>query len=107
MQGCELVRLPSVRILSRRRLTSGQLLCGLPESSLQWRAQAELPKLRGSTLYVPFSPSTQACLISPPVAKTFDPSERPDIPWPVDPIFGTEHSKGVGIWVTSDIGLDE
>jgi hypothetical protein len=40
------------------------------------------------------------------VAKLFDPSEREDVPWPVDPIFGTANAQGVGVWVTTNADLD-
>ncbi|KAL1659612.1 hypothetical protein GGF50DRAFT_119712 [Schizophyllum commune] len=42
----------------------------------------------------------------PPLAKTFDTSDRPDIPWPIDPIFATEHEGGVGVWVTTSQGTN-
>jgi hypothetical protein len=39
------------------------------------------------------------------VPKTFDPSDRSDVPWPVDPIFGTGNFKGVGAWITHGSNL--
>jgi hypothetical protein len=39
------------------------------------------------------------------VAKRFNPSDRPDVPWPVDPIIGAAHEKGVGVWITTDSDL--
>ncbi|TRM58330.1 hypothetical protein BD626DRAFT_611983 [Schizophyllum amplum] len=41
-----------------------------------------------------------ATFMHPPLAKTFDPSDRLDVPWPaVDPIFAKTSQNGVGIWM--------
>ncbi|KAL1704008.1 hypothetical protein EV121DRAFT_280707 [Schizophyllum commune] len=39
--------------------------------------------------------------VHPPLAKTFDPSQRPDVPWPIDPIFARVRENGLGVWVTA------
>ncbi|KAJ7213843.1 hypothetical protein GGX14DRAFT_444242 [Mycena pura] len=36
----------------------------------------------------------------PPLCKGFDPSDRPDVPWPVDPIFAQGTKDGLGVWLT-------
>ncbi|TRM55549.1 hypothetical protein BD626DRAFT_525166 [Schizophyllum amplum] len=42
-----------------------------------------------------------AAFVQPPLAKTFDPSDRPDVPWPVDPIHASTNENGLGIWMTT------
>lgn len=42
-----------------------------------------------------------AKFMQPPLAKTFDPSDRLDVPWPVDPIFAKSNQNGVGIWMAT------
>ena len=37
----------------------------------------------------------------PPLAKNFDPSDRADVPWPLDPIFAQGNKDGLGIWLTT------
>ncbi|KAH8834722.1 hypothetical protein DL96DRAFT_1571512 [Flagelloscypha sp. PMI_526] len=37
----------------------------------------------------------------PPLAKCFDNADRPDVPWPIDPIFAQGNDQGLGIWVTT------
>ncbi|KAL1689480.1 hypothetical protein GGG16DRAFT_37982, partial [Schizophyllum commune] len=41
-----------------------------------------------------------ASFAQPPLAKTFDPSNRSDVPWPVDPIFASANRDGVGVWMS-------
>ncbi|KAI5887453.1 uncharacterized protein SCHCODRAFT_02671478 [Schizophyllum commune H4-8] len=41
-----------------------------------------------------------ASFAQPPLAKTFDPSNRSDVPWPVDPIFASANRNGVGVWMS-------
>ncbi|KAI4519597.1 hypothetical protein K525DRAFT_205682 [Schizophyllum commune Loenen D] len=36
----------------------------------------------------------------PPIAKSFNTLYRPDVPWPIDPVFATVHKDGVGVWVS-------
>ncbi|KAL1719369.1 hypothetical protein EV715DRAFT_263376 [Schizophyllum commune] len=39
--------------------------------------------------------------VHPPLAKTFDSAQRPDVPWPIDPIFARVKENGLGVWVTA------
>jgi hypothetical protein len=39
-------------------------------------------------------------------AKRFDPSNRGDVPWPVDPVFGAGHQEGIGLWLAAKSGVD-
>lgn len=36
----------------------------------------------------------------PPLAKTFDPSNRADVPWPQDPILAQGTEDGLGVWLS-------
>ncbi|KAL1659619.1 hypothetical protein GGF50DRAFT_64918 [Schizophyllum commune] len=42
-----------------------------------------------------------ASFIHPPFAKTFDPTDRADAPWPLHPIFASSNENGLGIWMTT------
>ncbi|KAI5887447.1 uncharacterized protein SCHCODRAFT_02602246 [Schizophyllum commune H4-8] len=42
-----------------------------------------------------------ATFIHPPFAKTFDPTDRADAPWPLHPIFASTNENGLGIWMTT------
>ncbi|KAL1686702.1 hypothetical protein GGG16DRAFT_128492 [Schizophyllum commune] len=39
--------------------------------------------------------------VHPPFAKTFDPSDRPDVDWPICPIFCQHNENGLGLWMTT------
>ncbi|KAL1745556.1 hypothetical protein HDZ31DRAFT_36188 [Schizophyllum fasciatum] len=39
--------------------------------------------------------------VHPPFAKTFDPSDRSDVDWPVHPIFLQYNENGLGMWMTT------
>ncbi|KAL1738497.1 hypothetical protein HDZ31DRAFT_50899 [Schizophyllum fasciatum] len=47
-----------------------------------------------------------ASFTHPPFAKTFDPADRADTPWPIHPIFASTDQNGLGMWMTTagDIG---
>ncbi|KAL1753943.1 hypothetical protein FB107DRAFT_216731, partial [Schizophyllum commune] len=42
-----------------------------------------------------------ATFIHPPFAKTFDPADRTDCPWPLHPIFASTSENGLGIWMAT------
>jgi hypothetical protein len=45
-------------------------------------------------------------LAHPPFAREFNPDQRPDVPWPVDPVYGIARSDGLGLWVTGSHSVD-
>ncbi|TRM58114.1 hypothetical protein BD626DRAFT_540207 [Schizophyllum amplum] len=42
-----------------------------------------------------------ANFVQPPLSKTFDPSDRPDVPWPIHPIFASANQNCLGMWMTT------